>query len=123
MGGALLPSDLLALVHTHVTPPALENASRAALPALSSGRWFRWNSTTAVDGGQTVRETLGLAEMSLYVRAGAILTLQANASRVQHTAQAGGGDDLPQFWPGMGRRVNCWHIPAKERAPYLNTRP
>ena len=79
VGGVLLPSDLLGLAHTNVRPPPLVNASRAVLPDLgpTSNGWFKWNTTAAVPGGQTVKP-------------GAILTLQANASRVQHTAQAGG---------------------------------
>ena len=92
VGGVLLPSDLLGLAHTNVRPPPVVNASRAVLPDLgpTSNGWFKWNTTAAVPGGQTVRETLGLSEMSIYVKPGAILPLQANASRVQHTAQAGG---------------------------------
>ena len=71
VGEVLLPSDLLGLAHTSVRPPPLENASRAVLPVLESegeagqtlAYWFKWNTTKAVAGGQTVRENLRLAEM------------------------------------------------------------
>jgi alpha-glucosidase len=107
VGEVLLPSDLLGLAHTSVRPPPLENASRAVLPVLEGSSseeggqawWFKWNTTTALAGGQTVRENLGLAEMSVFVKAGAILPLQANASQVQHTAQAGGVLEL-QIYAG-----------------------
>jgi len=55
----------------------------------SSGVWFRWNTTAAAPGGQTITRTgVPLAEMVFYVRAGAIVPLQRAA--VQHTDQIGG---------------------------------
>ena len=83
-------------------PPPVVNAP-AVLPT-----WDRRQTGGQVehDGGssrgQTVRETLGLSEMSIYVKPGAILPLQANASRVQHTAQAGGLLEL-QIYAGGWR--------------------
>ena len=93
VGGVLVPSDL-GLAHTSrrvQTPdgdrPPLENTSTAILPAATL--WFRFNTTTTFHGGQTVRQVLRLAEMAIYVRAGAILPLQANAS-IQRSGEAGG---------------------------------
>lgn len=93
VGSVLIPSDL-GLAHTNLrvgSPtgkhPPHENSSVAILPAAC--RWYRWNTTTALKGGQTVKQTLQLAEMAVYVRAGAILPLQANGS-IQRTAEAGG---------------------------------
>ena len=100
VGSVLLPSDL-GLAHTNKgadTPtgllPAHENLSVAILPAAS--RWFRWNTTVALEGGQTIKETLGLAEMAVFVRAGAILPLQTNTT-IQHSAQAGGALELQVY--------------------------
>ena len=89
VGGVLVPSDLLGLAHTSIRPPPLENVSRAVLPESSVG-WYRWNTSATVKGGQTVKETLKLSEMAVFVAAGAILPLQANASHVQRTALLGG---------------------------------
>ena len=92
VGGVLIPSDLLGLAHTNIRPPPLENVSRAVLPETkaSSVGWYRWNTSTTVKGGQTVNESLGLSEMVVFVAAGAILPLQANAPRIQRTAMSGG---------------------------------
>jgi alpha-glucosidase len=93
VGGALIPSDLGALVHTNAKGLPRENASSATLPV--DCRWFRWNTTAAFAGGQTVRSSqLQLAEMAVFVKAGAILPLQANGSSVQFSAQAGGALEL-----------------------------
>jgi len=94
VGGVLVPSDL-GLLHTNrrvQTPegarPPLENTSIAILPAAAA-LWFRFNTTDTFKGGQTVRETLRLAETATFVRAGAILPLQANAT-IQRSGEAGG---------------------------------
>ena len=93
VGGALIPSDLGALVHTNAKGLPRENASSATLPV--DCRWFRWNTTAAFAGGQTVRSSqLQLAEMAVFVKAGAILPLQANGSSIQFSAQAGGALEL-----------------------------
>ena len=77
-------------MHTNARPPPLENLSTAYLAPLPGGaRWFRWNSTVALDGGQTVRETLALEEVALYVRGGAILPLHGGGD-VQRAAALGG---------------------------------
>lgn len=73
VGGVLVPSDLLGLAHTSIRPPPLENVSRAVLPESSVG-WYRWNTSATVKGGQTVKETLKLSEMAVFVAAGAILS-------------------------------------------------
>ena len=86
VGGVLIPSDL-GLAHTNLRPPPLENTSIAVLPGGSS--WYRWNTTTLVKGGQTIKETLQLSEMAVFIKAGAILPLQANGS-IQHSGEAGG---------------------------------
>ena len=89
VGSVLAPADL-GLAHTNVRPPPLENLSTAYLAPLPGGaRWFRWNSTVALDGGQTVRETLALEEVALYVRGGAILPLHGGGD-VQRAADMGG---------------------------------
>ena len=85
VGGVLIPSDL-GLAHTNIRPPPLENNSVAVLP--SSVEWFRFNSTTVLHGGQTVNETLALSQMSVFIRAGALLPLHANAS-IQRSGDAG----------------------------------
>ena len=87
VGGVLIPSDL-SLAHTNERPPPLENMSVAVLPGAETS-WYRWNTTTARNGGQTVKETLALAEMAIFVKAGAILPLNANTS-VQRSAEIGG---------------------------------
>jgi alpha-glucosidase len=87
VGSVLIPSDL-GLAHTVERPPSKENSSTAWLPAQTS--WYRWNTTTSEKGGQTISETLALSEMAVFVAPGAILPLQANASAVQYSAQAGG---------------------------------
>jgi len=86
VGGVLIPSEL-GLAHTHERPPPMENSSIAVLPASTS--WYRWNTTSTEDGGQTVRETIGLSEMVVFVRMGALLPLQANGS-IQHSGELGG---------------------------------
>jgi alpha-glucosidase (family GH31 glycosyl hydrolase) len=118
VGSVLIPSDL-GLAHTNkVVPtptgnlPAKENTSTAILPTLEAGAlWFRWNTTTTLAGGQTVKETLGLAEMAVFVRAGAVLPLQGGQwvhgkhgqgqgqgqGPIQHSAQAGGVLELQVY--------------------------
>ena len=89
VGGALAPGAL-GLAHTNTRPPPLENVSTTYLAPLPGGaRWFRWNSTASLDGGQTVRQTLALEEVALYVRGGAILPLHGGGD-VQHAAELGG---------------------------------
>merc|ERR1711935_624006 len=94
VGEVLIPSNL-GLAHSNERPPPLENASSAYLPTLPSPHaaagagWYRWNTTTQHKGGQTVHETLSLAEMAVFVRPGAILPLQSNGT-IQHSAEAGG---------------------------------
>ena len=90
VGGILIPSDL-GLAHTNIRPPPLENNSVAVLP--SSTEWFRFNTTTVLHGGQTVNETLALSEMSVFIRAGALLPLHADAS-IQRSGEIGGELDL-----------------------------
>ena len=97
VGGVLLPSDL-GLVHTNQMAgklPAFENVSVTILPAES--RWYRWNTTAALAGGQTIKETLGLAEMAVFVRAGAILPLQGGSVAIQRSALAGGVLELQVY--------------------------
>ena len=86
VGFALIPSDL-GLAHTRVTvgtssgvKPHSENVSSAYLPGGGAQRWYRWNSTATLAGGQTVKETLALAEMAVFVRAGSLFPLNANRS-------------------------------------------
>ena len=89
VGGVLAPANL-GLAHTNTRPPPLENVSTTYLAPLPGGaRWFRWNSTAALDGGQTVRQTLALEEVALYVRGGAILPLHGGGD-VQRAAELGG---------------------------------
>lgn len=92
VGSVLIPSDL-GLAHTAQSPPPFENLSTAVLPASTT--WQRWNTTAAVSG--TIRETLALSEMAVFVAAGAILPL--NMKRIQHSAQAGGELEL-QIYAG-----------------------
>jgi alpha-glucosidase len=91
VGSTLIPSDL-GLAHTNLGSghPPLENSSTAILPAGTS--WYRWNQTAALKGGQTIKETLKLAEMAVFVRAGAVLPLQTNTANgsIQRSAEAGG---------------------------------
>ena len=94
VGSVVIPASLGGLVHTNevVTTatgahPAHENVSTATLPAFA--RWYRWNTTAAVAGGRTVTETLALADIRVYIRAGAVLPLQAGRP-LQRTAEAGG---------------------------------
>jgi alpha-glucosidase (family GH31 glycosyl hydrolase) len=88
VGSVLIPSDLGGLAHTNERPPPLENNSIVHLPR--AGRhWYRWNSTVTEAGGQMINETLGLSEMAVFVREGALLPLHANAS-IQHTGEIGG---------------------------------
>jgi len=105
VGSVLLPSDL-GLAHTNTlvdTPtgklPSQENSSTAILPGATS--WFRWNTTVVLSGGQMVKETLALDEMSLFVCAGSILPLQAGGP-IQHSAQAGGTLELQVYGGGDG---------------------
>jgi hypothetical protein len=58
----------------------------------SGSGWYRWNTTVQHAGGQTIEETLGLADMAVFVRPGAVLPLQADppSGPIQHTADAGG---------------------------------
>ena len=93
VGGVLIPSDL-GLAHTNERPPPLENISTAVLPASSS--FFRWNTTTLLKGGQTVKETLALSQMAVFVATGAILPLQSNGS-IQFTAEAGGALEVQVY--------------------------
>lgn len=94
VGSVLIPSDL-GLAHTNVRPPPLENNSITHLPAACQ-HWYRWNTTTTEQGGQTLNETLGLAEMALFVREGALLPLHANAS-IQHSGELGGVLELQVY--------------------------
>ena len=66
---------------------SVENHTQVHLPG--GERWFEWNSTAMLAGGQTVvnRDT-SLGESPLYVRAGAILPLQTEI--VQFAEKIGG---------------------------------
>lgn len=79
-----------------------ENSSVVALPP---GQWFKLNSTATVAGDAVVRETLALADFPVYVRPGAILTL--NARKVQYSAAQGGALEV-QVYGGE----SCLHAPA-----------
>merc|ERR1719272_110409 len=89
-------------VSTHKRPPPLENSSVAVLPASSD--WYRWNTTILERGGTTINETIGLSEMVVFVRTGALLALQANAT-IQHTGEAGGLLELQVYGGTDGRFV------------------
>ena len=82
LGDTLLP----AVVSTanHVDPN--ENVSTSVLPP---GSWYAFNSTSALPGLQTVTYTdVPLSTVVLFVRAGAILTLQRDV--VQYADKIGG---------------------------------
>ena len=94
VGGVLIPSDL-GLAHTNARPPPLENNSIAHLSSACQ-HWYRWNTTETEEGGQTINETLGLAEIALFVREGALLPLHANAS-IQRSGELGGTLELQVY--------------------------
>ena len=81
-GDSLLPS----VVSTANNPDPNENVSTSVLPP---GTWYHFNSTDALPGLQTITYSdLPLASVVLFVRAGAILTLQRDV--IQHAAAMGG---------------------------------
>jgi len=82
LGDSLLP----AAVSTAHGPDPSENVSTAVLPP---GTWYAFNSTAALPGLQTVTYTdVPLAQVVLFVRAGAILPLQRDV--IQYAALMGG---------------------------------
>jgi alpha-glucosidase (family GH31 glycosyl hydrolase) len=98
IGSALIPSDLVGLIHTSVKintssgmRPYQENVSLTYLPSgrKNNQHWYHWNTTVDLEGGQVVRATLALDEMAIFVRAGSIFPLNANRS-IQYSAQTGG---------------------------------
>lgn len=82
VGGVLVPADVSTSHNTQG-----ENATTVNLPPGKA--WYRWNTTASEAGNQTIAHTdVGLADMIVYVREGAILPLQA--STIQYSDQAGG---------------------------------
>jgi alpha-glucosidase (family GH31 glycosyl hydrolase) len=82
VGDTLLPS----VVSTSNGPDPNENVSTSVLPP---GLWYRFNSTEALPGLQTVTYAdLPLSTAVLFVRAGAILALQRDV--IQHAGEVGG---------------------------------
>jgi hypothetical protein len=77
-----------------VRPGRREAAAAAAIagPSLHNddgGGCSQQRPAVTEAGGQMINETLGLSEMAVFVREGALLPLHANAS-IQHTGEIGG---------------------------------
>ena len=90
LGDSLLPAD----VCVANVPDPMENVTTVYLPP---GTWFAFNSTAALPGLQRVtNENTPLEDVVLYVRSGAILTLNraADGAAPQFTAQLGGALDV-----------------------------
>jgi alpha-glucosidase len=92
VGDSILPAD----VSTSNGPDPLENVTQVFLP---EGFWYRFNTTEAVPGNRQVIETVGLAEFPIYIRPGAILTLQ-------QVGCVGGGEVVGR--PGGQMSGVCW---------------
>lgn len=76
--------------------PVLQPGGNRAV-YLPEGKWYPFESTAPVDGGQTIQVTATLDKIPVYVRAGAILPL---GPVVEHTSQMPGGPLELEIYPG-----------------------
>jgi alpha-glucosidase len=65
---------------------------------LPSGDWYKFDTNTRLNGGQTITTTAALDQIPLYVREGTILPL---GPVIQHTDQLPGGPLELQVYPGQ----------------------
>jgi len=88
VGKTIIPGELAATYYDHASGPQhlnIENQSNTYLP---SGTWFAFESSQTYQGPTTVRQTLGLQDFPIFVRAGAILL--TNQEKVQRSDDLGG---------------------------------
>ena len=96
-GGTLLPSAVSVARPPAPTPG--ENSTSAFLPP--GALWFEFNSTLALQGGQTVEhQDVPLGVYRFYVRGGSLLALQGGPAPIQHTGQLGGELELHIYSSG-----------------------
>ncbi len=83
VGDSLLPADLCT---SKIKNDPTENTTAANLPP---GTWYLFNTSETVDGGRVlVQHNVPVTDFPVYVRPGAILTLQNNV--VQYSDAIGG---------------------------------
>jgi len=74
VGGVLLPADMDMSRSSEGANDSGENTTVSRLPA---GRWYTFNTTTAINGNQTLTQTnVALTDNVIFVRPGAIIPLQ-----------------------------------------------
>jgi alpha-glucosidase len=89
-------SDQWMMGSSVMAAPILQQTNSRSI-YLPKDRWFRFNTSTTLEGGQTIDVTAGLDEIPIYVRAGTILPL---GPVVQNTEQLPGGPLEVQVYPG-----------------------
>jgi alpha-glucosidase len=77
--------------------PVMQEGATSRSIYLPKDKWFPFEGTAAVDGGQTLNVNAKLDEIPVYVRAGTILPL---GPVVQNTAAMPGGPLDMQIYPG-----------------------
>jgi alpha-glucosidase (family GH31 glycosyl hydrolase) len=55
--------------------PVIEEGARSRDIYLPAGKWYRFDSSAALDGGKSISENVTLASLPLFVREGAIMPL------------------------------------------------
>lgn len=113
VGDSLIPAD----VCTSHKADGTENQTSAQLPP---GIWYELNSTTTLKGGRLVqRNNVPLAEFPVYVRPGAILTLQHSV--VQYSDAIGGVLQVQVWLMGFfGFMFQFLFFPVADDCPIIN---